>query len=69
MVFALLTFEYPFELVMVRGWTNKVVLLVAFVSIQHLQANSSTFKKKPSPSFPCTGETCISMGEALFVEV
>jgi hypothetical protein len=43
MVFALLTFEYLFELVMVRGWTNKVVLLVAIVSIQHLQANSSTF--------------------------
>lgn len=27
------------------------------------------FFLKPSPSFPCTGEPCISMGEALFVEV
>jgi hypothetical protein len=49
--FALLTFEYPFKLVMVRRWTNKVLLLVAFVSIQHLQTNSSTFFKNHHPCF------------------
>jgi hypothetical protein len=51
MVFALLTFEYLFQLVMVRGWTTKVVLLVAFVSIRHLQANSCTFLKNHHPRF------------------